>query len=192
MGLIFALFIFHTPAHAMVSPLGLSIAPPLQFPGDSFDIAGARLNVLWGNHSSVYGFDLGAVGNYTRTNMVGVQAAGIFNYNAGAMTAIGLQVSGIANINVNKAHVVGVQAALFNGNYAESSVVGLQVGVINNAQFTDITGFQVGLFNKAATVRGFQIGLINMAKALHGLQIGLANFNSTGLFTVAPFLNVGF
>ena len=183
---------FVPEAMAVVSPLAVSIFPPVQFPGDSFDITGLRLDVLWGVHNSVYGFDLGGIGNETKTAMAGIQLAGVFNYNQGSATAIGVQAAGIANVNIQKAHVVGLQVALFNGNYAESSLLGVQAGVVNMSSFTSMTGVQVGLFNTAGSVQGIQIGLINKARALHGLQIGLANFNQGGPFAVTPILNVGF
>lgn len=153
---------------------------------------GLRVSLLWGRHRSVNGFDFGGLGNITTQHMNGVQVAGGVNFNSGETTAIGLQAAGLANINVNKARVVGVQIALYNNNRAESSVVGLQVGGVNNSPFTKVVGFQAGLYNKAHTVYGFQIGIINVAENLHGLQIGLLNFNKTGLFEVAPILNFGF
>jgi hypothetical protein len=178
---------------ALISPLGISIIPPVQFPPESFDVVGARVSVLWGKTREVYGLDVGALGNVTDTAFGGIAVAGGFNYNRGTATVIGLQAAGITNINVNKAHVVGVQlAGLVNNNKAESTVVGLQFSLVNASKFTTIWGLQAGLYNTARTVNGFQIGLINRTESLHGIQIGLANFNHTGLFEFAPILNIGF
>ena len=180
-------------ANAGVSPLGVSLFPPAQFPGESFTITGARVNLIMGEHMDVYGFDLGSVGNVTKHNLSGVQAAGIFNWNKGESTAVGAQVAGIANINVNKSHLLGIQAAgILNSNSAESSALGIIVAAVNLTEHTTVMGVEAGLYNKAGEVYGFQIGLINHSTNLHGIQIGLVNFNDKGMFAVSPILNVGF
>lgn len=181
-------------ARAAFSPLGVSIFPPLQFPPDDFTITGFRLDLLMGKHRSVYGFDIGAVGNVTEQNLGGIQVAGAFNYNIGMTDAAGIQLAGITNINVNKANIVGLQVAgAVNSNQAESSIVGLQLAALSNySPYTKVYGMQVSLYNRARDVYGFQFGLLNVADSLHGVQIGLVNFNHTGLFAVAPILNIGF
>ena len=118
--------------------------------------------------------------------------SGIFNLNKGESTIIGLQAAGLANVNVNKARIVGVQVAGFNSNQAESSIVGVELGLVNYAPYTHIMGLQAGLYNRAHVVSGFQIGLVNIADNLQGIQIGLANINHQGLFAFSPFLNIGF
>ena len=178
-------------AQAAFSPLGLSIINPVQFPPDDFTVTGARLNLIWGQVQSVYGFDVG-LGNVTTQNMTGIQV-GALNINRGTTTGIGLQLGAIGNFNTNKSNIFGVQAALgMNSNKAESVLVGLGVAAVNNSPFTKVVGAQVGLYNKAGQVYGFQIGIINSAEYLHGIQIGLMNFNTHGLFSVSPFLNAGF
>lgn len=181
-----------SPVFAAMSPVGVSIVPPIEFPPYDFDITGVRVSALWGSHRNVYGFDFGLLGNMTNGQMTGVAASGLFNYNQGMTTAIGLQAAGLANVNINKARVYGVQVAAFNSNKAESVVVGLQVGLVNLAGYTDIRGLQVGVYNRAHDVAGFQVGLINQCDSLHGLQIGLINFHTRGLFAVSPILNFGF
>lgn len=180
-------------ANAAMSPLAVSVAPPVQFPPSDFDVTGARISLLMGKHRDVYGLDLGVVGNRTTGKFVGLGASGIFNYTEGDTTAIGMQFAGITNINMQKTHVYGLQLALAaNYNKAESSVVGVQLALANLAGFTDIYGLQLGVFNKAKEVYGLQIGIVNVASNLHGLQIGVLNFNATGLFSVSPILNFGF
>ncbi|MCM2278355.1 MAG: hypothetical protein NDJ89_09795 [Oligoflexia bacterium] len=182
-----------SPAHAALSPLGLSIVPPAQLPPETFTITGARVSALWGEHRQVYGFDLGVIGNKTQTSFGGLAVAGGFNWNQGSAVILGLQAAGVGNINVNKARIVGLQAAaFFNSNQAESTLVGLQVSLGNFSPYTNIYGLQVGVYNRAQHVYGFQLGLINVAQSLHGIQIGLLNFNQTGLFSVSPFINIGF
>jgi hypothetical protein len=186
-------FLSCSQAHALVSPLGVAILAPVQFPPTSFTLVGARASVFWGKHRDVWGLDIGAIGNMTEGSFAGIGVSGIFNYNKGMSTVVGLQFAGITNINVNKARVLGLQVAgVFNHNRAESSVVGLQLALANLAPATSIYGFQAGVYNRSRAIYGFQIGLINSTDSLHGLQIGLLNFNKSGIFSVAPILNIGF
>lgn len=181
-------------SQAAVSPVSLAIVPPIQFPPGDFDVTGIRASVLWGQHRSVYGIDVGLLGNITEQTFTGVAASGIFNNTRGNTTITGFQVAGLANINSNKTTVVGLQlTAGVNYNTAASTVTGLQAALIANiSPFTDIYGVQVGLYNRAKEVYGFQIGLVNIADNLHGVQIGLVNFNHKGPFAISPILNVGF
>jgi hypothetical protein len=186
-------FFSASQAYALVSPLGAAILAPVQFPPTSFTIVGARLSVFWGEHRDVYGLDAGAIGNMTDGSFAGIGVSGLFNYNKGTATIVGLQLAGAANVNINKTRVVGLQVAgLTNMNKAESTVAGLQFALANICPAQTTIGFQAGIYNKSHTVYGFQIGLVNVTESLHGLQIGLVNFNKTGLFAVAPILNVGF
>jgi hypothetical protein len=174
-----------TTGFAAVTPLSLGVAPPVQLPPQQYTITGARISLLYGNHSNVYGLDLGVVGNITQQNFVGIGLAGIFNATHGQTR--------VTNVNTYKIAIYGLQLALFaNYNKGEAELFGLQVAAANVSEFTTVYGLQAGLFNKAKAVYGFQIGIVNMASSLHGVQIGLLNFNDTGLFKVSPFLNVGF
>lgn len=181
-------------ASAAVSPVSVSIVPPIQFPPGDFNVTGVRASALWGKHRSVYGIDVGLLGNFTEQTFTGVAVAGGFNKTGGNTTITGFQIAGGANINTNKTTVVGVQAALgMNYNTAAATVSGLQLALLANiSPFTDIYGFQVGLYNKAKEVYGVQLGLVNVADNLHGIQIGLVNFNAKGPFAISPILNVGF
>jgi hypothetical protein len=183
---------FGVSAQAALSPLGVAVIPPVQFPPSDFTVTGARVSLLWGLHKNVYGLDVGAIGNMTDGQFVGIGVSGLFNYNRGLTTAIGLQAAGLANINVNKARIYGLQIATVNSNKSESVVVGVQAALVNLAKFTDVRGVQVGVYNHAHDVVGLQLGLVNIADSLHGIQIGLINFHTRGLFAVAPILNIGF
>lgn len=186
--------LFAPAAHAFISPLSVSVLPPVQFPPEDFSVTGVRASVLWGKHHGVYGLDLGLVGNVTTQNFVGTAVSGIFNATTGETHIIGLQLAGITNVNTNKTRVYGAQLALgMNSNSAESLVVGLQAALIGNlSDHTNIYGAQIGLYNTAMEVYGLQIGLVNVCNSLHGVQIGLVNFNHTGIFAVSPILNIGF
>jgi len=180
-------------ARAAVSPLGVSILPPVQFPPGDFNVAGVRASVVWGKHRRVYGLDIAGIGNMTEQQFAGIAAAGGFNLNHGLVTVVFLQAAGVGNFNQAQSKIFGVQVAgLINSNKGESTLIGLQLAPINLSAHTKIGGIQAGIFNTANEVYGIQIGLVNVTQRLHGLQIGLVNFHREGLFAVAPLLNFGF
>lgn len=191
--MMFSLLLFQT-AQAAISPVSLSVAPPVQFPPGDFSVTGVRASVLWGKHRSMYGLDLGVLGNITEQNFTGIAVSGIFNATQGGTLITGLQFAGLANINTSATTIVGLQGTLgVNYNSAAATVSGIQLALLANlSPFTDIYGVQVGLYNRAKVVNGLQIGLVNVADNLHGLQIGLVNFNKSGPFAISPLLNVGF
>lgn len=186
------LLLLTSQAGAALSPLAFSLVPPLQFPSSEFNVTGARLSVGWGSHRDVYGLDIGLLGNVTNGEFVGIGISGGANINYGYTVITGLQLAGITNYLTEKTQVYGLQLSMVNYLKAASHIGGLQLGLANLADHTDIYGFQAGIYNSANNVYGIQVGLINRAVSLHGLQIGLLNFNHTGLFSVSPFLNVGF
>ncbi|CAN5715299.1 hypothetical protein BH10BDE1_BH10BDE1_03700 [soil metagenome] len=180
-------------AAAAVSPIAVSIVPPVQFPSDEFSVTGLRLSALWGHHRDLYGIDLGVLGNITDQTFTGIGLSGLANMTHGMTTIIALQAAGLANVNTQKTDVYGVQVAgAINWNSAQSKVVGLQLAILSNlSPNTTVYGAQIGIYNRAQEVYGFQIGVVNLTKNLHGIQIGLVNFNETGIFGVSPILNAG-
>lgn len=188
--IVFILLIL-TNAQAAVSPVAFGIVPPVQFPPKDFSVTGLRVSVV-GSHRDMYGVDLGLLGNITAQDFTGIALSGLFNKTDGTVTAIGGQIAGLANWNNNKTTVYGLQLAALNKNKATSTVVGLDLGLINLTEQTGIYGVQAGIYNKARVVYGFQIGLVNETTDLHGIQIGLVNFHHKGLFVVSPIINVGF
>ncbi|MBC7370250.1 MAG: hypothetical protein H7326_01720 [Bdellovibrionaceae bacterium] len=192
--LLVAALIMNVSAEAALSPISVNIAPPVQFPPSDFNVNGIRASVFWGRHRDVRGIDLAIGGNITEQSFTGIAVSGLFNYTKGTTDAIGMQFAGLTNINTSKTSVYGLQFALgANYNQAASEVWGVQLAALANvAPFTDIYGFQIGLYNRAKDVYGLQIGLVNVADNLHGVQIGLANFNKKGPFEISPILNVGF
>ncbi|WP_413294228.1 LA_2272 family surface repeat-containing protein [Bdellovibrio sp. HCB185ZH] len=193
LSLIFAIVCSTSASFAAVTPISVSIAPPVQFPPQDFSITGIRLSALWGHHRDVYGLDFGVLGNITDQDFVGIGIAGGFNATYGSTNIIGLQLAGLGNYNQQKTNVVGLQAAIIsNINVAESNVYGVQLAVTNLSNSTSVYGAQLGIYNRAKSVYGIQLGLVNITDNLHGLQIGLVNFNHTGVFKVSPILNVGF
>jgi hypothetical protein len=179
-------------ASALVSPVGVSLVPPLQLPFRHNNIIGLRLNILMGLHESVYGLDIGGFGNMTDRRFGGIQLAGLFNRNAGPAYIFGLQFAGLMNWNAKDSTIAGLQlTAGFNYNRGKAEVYGLQIGGIGNRCDGKVAGAQIGLYNQAKEVYGLQIGLINLAKALHGVQIGLVNVNMSGFLPFFPIINVG-
>ncbi len=184
--------LFCATAFSAVTPISVSIVPPVQFPAQDFSVTGARLAIV-GKQEEMYGLDLGLIGNMTTQSFAGIAVSGLFNYNKGTTTAIGAQLAGLTNINTNKTSVYGIQAALAaNINSAESKIYGVQFAAVNMSSHTTVNGAQIGIYNRAQTVRGFQIGIVNVTENLTGIQIGLLNFHRKGLFSVAPIINIGF
>jgi hypothetical protein len=188
-----AFFSNHAWAASAISPVSVGIMPPVQFPTDDFAVTGFRLSLLYGHHRNVYGLDVGLLGNITDQSFTGLGVSGLFNNTRGTTNIIGLQFAGLTNINTGKTTVYGIQAALgLNYQTADSDVIGFQFAAANHVPFTDIFGFQAGLYNRAKEVYGVQIGIVNIAESLHGIQIGLINFNNKGLVSVCPIINIGF
>jgi hypothetical protein len=192
--IIIALFISITEISlaASMSPIGLGIFPPVQFPPSDYHVTGLRLNPAMGFHNKVYGVDFGLIGNGTKQDFTGLAVAGGYNYNAGSTTVLGLQAALGANINKGKSVITGIQAAAVNSNEGATTLVGLQLGVANLSAHSNVYGVQAGLYNRAKEVYGVQIGVFNSCDNLHGLQIGLINHHDKGTFKYVPVLNFGF
>ena len=187
------LFSFCPFAQGFVSPIGLSIVPPVQFPSHKFSVVGVRASVLWGQHRDVYGIDVGAIGNRTDQDFIGLGISGLFNWTEGETKIAFLQGAGFININSKKAKIYGLQVAGgANYNSADSSTVGFQLALANLSTHGRVYGAQIGAYNKAHKVYGLQIGIVNYATELHGIQIGLINFHHKGTVSVSPILNIGF
>lgn len=107
------------------------------------------LNLVVGDFS---GLAAAGVGNVQLQEASALLAAGVFNYVGD--DGRGLEVAGVANIN--------------RGDFS-----GLQIASVVNVS-GDLSGAQLGLINRAATVRGLQLGLINVADSVdRGAPIGL-------------------
>lgn len=183
---------FSPPALSAYSPVSIGVIPPLELPTDNFVVGGARVSLLYGRQKSVYGIDIGGLGNVTYVDFAGVAVSGLFNVTHGMTTVIGLQAAGLSNINTNNTRIVGVQfAGVFNSNSSSLDLFGIQVAAFNFNPRAVIRGLQVGTYNSANSVYGIQIGVLNSANSLHGLQIGLVNFNGSGPMRVFPILNAG-
>ena len=201
------------PPAAGILPFALGIFPAVELPAQDWDVALFRLNLFVGRHRDVYGLDVGAIGNETTGEFVGVQAAGLYNrvgwsegafqfagiLNRSAGDFAGLQAAVAAN--VADGTMTGFQCSLFN---RAARLNGLQIGLFNFVEAG--SGFQCGLFNRAARLNGLQIGLFNFvesgsgyqiglwnsAQSLEGLQIGLGNYNADSSKPFCPVVNFAF
>ena len=141
------------------------------------------------NQGKVTGIQAASLFNIVNGDMKGIQISGIVNRTT---TAQGLQVSFITN-NTDKIGR-GIQIAGINNhadigqrgvvqiagivNKIGAGRTALQVaGIINEA---DTVGIQIGLLNNANRLRGVQIGLINIADTSSGILLGLLNIVKKG------------
>jgi len=120
--------------------------------------------------------------NYVRDNVTGIQVGGILNIVGRDFK--GSQIAGIGNNTGGTTD--GMQlAGLYNLSF--KSVGGFQISSLFNYTNGQLSGSQLGLFNKAARIkgrkstpptraRGLQLGLLNMSKETDGVQIALVNF----------------
>lgn len=192
--IILGCFILFTHFSFASVPAGGGAFPGLQIPEYDGEIKGIRLNTGWGYHKTVYGIDMGLIGNTTSNDFVGMAVAGVFITNLGRTVVTGLQFAGLLNRNSGKTHIGGMQMTLGINSAGKgvTNVYGMQVAGLGNIGKINVYGLQFGLYNEAETVYGFQIGLINKAKSLHGIQIGLANFADDALLSFFPVINIGF
>ena len=135
------------------SPLGIGLAAPIQLPFMESDVYGLRVGGLLGYNNEVRGLDVG-VTELCTGSFIGLQGA-LFTWTDG--DAYGIQVGALANV---------VNAKMF----------GLQAGCVN-ADWSDVTGLQLGLVNYDTAFAGVQLGgLVNWdVSTSFGVQLGLAN-----------------
>lgn len=153
---------------AGITPLAISLVPPVQFPDEAWDVYGLRVNLFVGRHRDVAFVDLGLLGNNVDGNLTGLEVAGLFNRIGSSDGAI--QVAGL--FNYAEREFCGAQGSLLV-NSSDGDLVGLQLAAVNLGQ--DVSGLQIGLFNRAERVNGLQIGIANYAYQMQGVQIGLFN-----------------
>ena len=172
----------------VISPIGLGILPPMQWPSETGDVILARVALFWAENHNVSFFDVGGFATLTGGDFTGFQLGGIWNHVGG--NAGGVQVGGIGNSIGGD--FTGIQVASVV-NYMDGGGVlsGLQLAVVANMA-GDGAGLQIGLYNGAGDFQGLQIGLVNSAKHLQGLQIGLLNFIEDSTLPFCPILGVGF
>ena len=140
----------------------------LELPGPDVNVRIMRLNLLAGCHKSMYGLDVGSLGNWTTGGSGGILLAG--GYNVCQKKCYGIQLSCV--------------------NFTEDAHYGMQLGVVDMTW--GIRGIQLGLVNVTSEGAGMQIGLYNVAEDFSGFQLGLINMNISSPLMMMPILNVWF
>ncbi len=174
------------------APFQIALIDPIQFFNRTTNIAGMRLNLMYGKNAEVWGLD---VGLWSRSEWLNGLAVGVANQSSQLR---GIQVGG-ANVALDDA--IGLQAGVINGIGRDGTLV--QLGVFNDSTAplglsNDIFGMQVGVLNMnllpfapwgpgaesalgETTFHGVELGLVNAKKDIHGLAIGA--INTTDEFT---------
>jgi hypothetical protein len=158
-----------TPGEA-TTPFMFSLATPLQVPPSTWDVAGLRINLLYGECQNFAGLDI--------SGLVG-RARG---------RADGLLLALVANV----ANGDGTALAIAPVNYVEGSYAGLQIGAVNVASArpnAEAEAWQIGVFNHANFLRGCQIGVINHVDKMIGVQIGVINIIQSKDVSFLPIVN---
>jgi len=166
------------------SPFAISFFPPAQFPPQSWDIYGFRLNVFVGHHRDVGFIDAGVLGNVADGNLIGVEIAGLYNKVGSSDGAI----QAACIFNYVEHDFCGVQLGLVNS--VNGDMQGLQAGAVNLTQ--DGAGIQMGVFNRAERFSGLQVGVANYAYQLQGVQIGAFNVIGDSNIPFLPLINAAF
>lgn len=153
------------------SPIAISFAPKFEYPNESWDVAGLRLNIIVGSHRGVYAIDIGGIGNFADYKMDGIGIGGLFNSVGESDGAF---------------HIAG----LFNFTAFDFS--GCQIAGFFNGTEGAHSGLQIGVVNFAGRLSGVQVGAFNFAETLHGVQIGALNLNKSSPIRYLPILNAAF
>ena len=96
---------------------------------------------------------------------------------------------GVSLAALNRAGLDFVGGQIGVGNVVGERMTGFQVGLVNRANATK--GFQIGLLNSAWTVTGLQFGAVNVAGTVDGAQIGLLNVMTEKFrWSALPIVNV--
>lgn len=159
-------------------------APDLQLVDASEDVRGLRIDFVYGENRNVSGVDLGIV-NSTTGDFTGFGWAPGANLVDG--DAAGVQWSWI--YSRTDGEFTGWQSGIVS-RIGGADSCGLQSGWVNLNEI-DFTGVQLGLFNRAETLKGLQLGIVNWAERLDGgLQIGLVNYAANSdLYQILPIVN---
>ena len=166
------------------TPFAISLFPPAQFPAETWDVYGLRINVFVGRHRDVGFIDAGVLGNVATGNMTGIELAGLYNRVGSSDGAI----QAACIMNSVERDFCGMQLGLVNS--VDGDMQGLQAGAVNLTQ--DGAGVQMGVFNRAERFSGLQIGLANYAYQLQGVQIGAFNVIGDSNIPFLPLINAAF
>lgn len=160
-------------------------APDIQLVDAGEDIRGLRINFIYGENRNVAGLDLGIVNSTTgdATGFAWGPGIGLVDGDA-----VGVQWHWL--YARTEGEFTGWQSAFLLSRIGGGGSSGLQTSPINLVD-SDFTGLQLGLFNRADTVKGLQLGFVNWAETLDGgLQIGFVNHaGNSDISPWMPFVN---
>ena len=162
--------------------------------------------------NEVNGIKIGGLLTVTR-ELHGIMVCGLFNIGGMSGNSYGLQMAGFGNfrefiltygspsyeftgiqmasvINVADA-ITGAQISFFlNGT---QNIKGIQMSGCFNVAEQHCAGLQIGIYNRAKTLKGVQIGVYNRAYSGSGVQIGLVNsFGRDDDRLILPLVNLRF
>jgi len=175
-----ALFCLCFSALAETAPFVLALFDPIQYPKNTVDLSGLRLEVYGRVHDS-NGVTIGLI-NRTDGETCGLQL-GICNIMEGNVTGVVL-----GNVIYCKSDFTGAYAGIFGR--VPGTMTGVSLNLVNANKH--VIGCQVGLLNMSTDVRGLQFGLVNLTDNMYGVQIGLINFIKQGTIPVLPLVNAKF
>lgn len=155
----------------------------LNWYGSNFNVSGCDLGLVNETTGRFSGFGLG-IANLVTGSMEGVQISAV-GYSSIEGDADGVDISLVGDIGGS---LEGFQTGLVA--ITEKDLDGVQLGGLWNQVDENMTGFQLGLVNRAGKASGLQIGLVNLADDAAGLQIGLFNMiRSKPSLGILPIVN---
>jgi len=181
------------------SPIQLALWPSVQLVPEDQNIRGLRLQV-YGRNADVTALDLGFV-HETTGNFAGVQLGLV---GMSAKDASGLQWNwfysnadgnGLGWQSAVYSHTGGDFQGLQTGvvDITDGNTVGVQLSWIFNQTGKHISGAQLGLVNRAESVKGLQLGLVNLTDKMNGIQIGIWNqIDAKPDWKIIPIVNWNF
>lgn len=152
-------------------------------------------NMILGINGGLNKMEVGGVGNVNLGDVSGFQMAGAINITKGESKGFslagtcnlitknthGLQLAGACNIIGQESHGVLISGAT---NITRESSSGLQLAPINIVG-EKFKGVQLGVFNKAKSLKGMQIGIINIADSTgSGTPFGIFNIVKGGYYAL--------
>lgn len=182
------------------APVQLALWPPdLQVVDAENRITGLRLNI-YGRNSGMNGVDLGLL--HETTGNFGGLAIGLSNRDDGYMHGVTLSY-GYVRVTGDAVGWVHGKVGVVHGNlcglrtgwigWLDGEVHGVQIDAIYGHATKHISGVQLGLINRSASVKGLQFGLVNLTDKMTGVQIGLWNqIDAKESWNVIPFVNAKF
>ena len=183
----------------VAAPFQLALWPNAQLVKEADSVKGVRLQI-YGRNLNMSGVDIG-IANDTQGDFNGL-GVGILNFVGGDSTGVQIGIYGYNDVkgsavgwnSATFAALVGEDLTGFGGGLfsrvggdasgwqygavalAGGDVTGLQSGLIYSKAGGQVSGVQLGIWNRTGAVKGVQLGIVNIADDAYGVQIGLWNW----------------